>query len=172
MHKCISVWSDVYISVTASIGALEKKQDERVHFLFPRVLAVCQLSSTSRDAVSFSPTVLHHDSALYSSLTLTMRYGHDYGEWHKCVWTRSAMCGGCSNLTISCVFIWFCFSNVIIMGLDVLLGLKTEWEFGEKWISNIKERECRGREKKPSAQKVGHRSRHVRGCSREISLIQ
>lgn len=83
-------------------------------------------------------------SVLYSSLTLTMRYWHDYCEWHKWVWTCSTTCGGCSNLTISCVFIWFCFWN-IIMRLDVLLGLKTEWEFGEKWISNIKERVEKGK---------------------------
>lgn len=79
---------------------------------------------------------------------------------------------GTTALILSCVSI-----TLHTRRLGVLPGLKTEWEFGGKWISNIKERVCfrvcaeRGRGDS-SAEKVGHRSRHVCGCSREISLIQ
>lgn len=60
------------------------------------------------------------------------------------------MCTSGSNTDLihSCVFSGSfrvqSFWNVIIIRLDGLLGVKTEWEFGEKWNSNIKERVWRG----------------------------
>lgn len=183
MHQCISDWDDVYISVTMSIQTrcrcvwMKIQMDVFIsHFPESWLCASCPLPPMTQ-----CPSAPKHSPTSWLSLdqrnTVVKRRDTDTTKCHSCVWTSqicSTTCGGYTNLILSCVFIWFLQSAKLLK----YNHNKTWCIIGaENWVGiwrkvNFKHKGASVEEKKNSAQKVGHRSRHVRGRSREISLIQ